>query len=114
MTDDSSSERDPVHRAEPGILSRERLLDAAERLIIRFPDVISSAAVAEDASGIQVTLLPDAAADDEARRQVEEQLRNFVGTSADFPPVTVTGVSGPFQYPEDGMGPVAPGRSSPG
>ena len=83
------------------MFSREQLLDAAARLIDRFPDVLSSAGVAEDASGIEATLLPSAALDEESRRRTVEKLQEFVGTCSDSPPLTVTGVSGPFHYVTD-------------
>ena len=68
------------------------LLRAAERVITRFPEVVSSAGVAEDASGIEVTLLPEAAADGATQERSIERLRNFVDTSSEPVPLEVTGV----------------------
>ncbi|MGJ7440510.1 hypothetical protein [Aquipuribacter sp. MA13-6] len=81
---------------ESSKFSQEQLLRAAERVITRFPEVVSSAGVAEDASGIEVTLLPVAVMDGATQERSIERLRNFVNTSSEPVPLDVTGVSDAF------------------
>ena len=73
--------------------SEKQLLRAAERVITKFPEVVSSAGVAEDASGIEVTLSPKAATDGATQERSIGRLRNFVVTTSEPVPLKVTGVS---------------------